>query len=203
MMKSNVDFSHCLQDVDVKLRKLFSSIECESTCRSLFLKAGLINTPIGCLVAVADDQCLCLLECFDDQKTLLNIEKLSRICCCAVIMADSLPITSIRNELSDYFKGSLRKFRTPVRFTGSPFQICAWTELTNIPYGETRSYVEQARAIGKETAYRAVANANGANKFIIIVPCHRVIRENGNLGGFSSGIERKIWLQNHERKYNL
>jgi len=69
-----------------------------------------------------------------------------------------------------------------------------------IPYGVTRSYATQAESIGKRTAFRAVANANGANQVDIIIPCHRIINSNGNLGGYGGGIARKQWLVGHKRK---
>jgi O-6-methylguanine DNA methyltransferase len=84
---------------------------------------------------------------------------------------------------------------------GSPFQKLVWNELLNIPYGETRSYLEEANAIGKPTSYRAVANANGANKLAIIIPCHRIINNNGEIGGYGGGIARKKWLLEHETRY--
>ena len=76
----------------------------------------------------------------------------------------------------------------------------AWQELMNIPYGETKSYLAQAEAIGKSTSYRAVANANGANQLAIIIPCHRIINSNGDLGGYGGGIIRKQWLINMEKQ---
>ena len=74
---------------------------------------------------------------------------------------------------------------------GSEFQKQAWHALIKVPYGQTRSYLNQAKIIGNEKAFRAVANANGANQLSIIVHCHRIINHNGKLGGYASGIERK------------
>ncbi|AFD19879.1 methylated-DNA--protein-cysteine methyltransferase [Rickettsia slovaca str. D-CWPP] len=76
-----------------------------------------------------------------------------------------------------------------------------WQELMNIPYGETRSYLNQAKVLGKPNSYRAVANANGMNQLAIIVPCHRIINSNGKLGGYGRGLHRKKWLIEHERKF--
>lgn len=70
-----------------------------------------------------------------------------------------------------------------------------------IPYGKTKSYLDQAKTIGNEKAFRAVANANGANMLSIIVPCHRIINTNGNLGGYAGGLDRKQWLLEHEQKH--
>ncbi len=99
-----------------------------------------------------------------------------------------------------YFNGTLKKFNTSIYLSGSEFQKLVWQDLTNVPYGETRSYFTQAKLIGMERSYRAVANANGANKFAIIIPCHRIINNNGELGGYGSGLDRKKWLIEHERQ---
>ena len=79
----------------------------------------------------------------------------------------------------------------PLDLVGTPFQLEAWQALLRIPYGGTRSYAEQARAIGRPTATRAVAAANGQNKISIVVPCHRVIGSDGSLTGFGGGLPRK------------
>ena len=71
----------------------------------------------------------------------------------------------------------------------------------SIPYAQTRSYMNQAKALGKDKAYRAVANANAANQLAIIIPCHRIINNNGNLGGYAAGLTRKKWLIEHEKAY--
>lgn len=100
-----------------------------------------------------------------------------------------------------YFSGKLRQFNTPTHLIGSPFQKKAWLALIDIPYGETRSYLQQAKVIGNPSAYRAVANANGANQLAIVVPCHRIINANGELGGYGGGVNRKQWLLEHERRH--
>ncbi len=118
----------------------------------------------------------------------------------AVIPGRSKPISSIEKELSQYFDGTLREFKTPLCLLGSPFQKQVWEELKKIPSGQTRSYLELAASIGKPSAVRAVAQANGANQLSIIIPCHRVINTNGELGGYGGGLTRKKWLIEHERK---
>lgn len=89
-----------------------------------------------------------------------------------------------KNELTQYFEGSLREFTVPVALDGTSFQQAAWTALQDIPYGETRSYGEQAAAIGKPGAARAIGQANRSNKLPIIVPCHRVLAADGGIGGY-------------------
>lgn len=117
-----------------------------------------------------------------------------------VVPGITAPIASITEELKAYFAGSLKDFKTPVNLLGSTFQKLAWRELQQVPYGQTKSYVEQATAIGRAAAYRAVANANGANQLMIVVPCHRIVRHNGALGGYGGGIPCKRWLIDHERR---
>ena len=99
-----------------------------------------------------------------------------------------------------YFEGKRQDFKTPLFLLGSPFQKRVWEELMKISPGKTRSYAEIAMAIGKPTAYRAVANANGANQLAIVIPCHRVINSNGELGGYGGGIARKKWLIDLEKQ---
>jgi O-6-methylguanine DNA methyltransferase len=77
-----------------------------------------------------------------------------------------------------------------------------WNELLSIPYGTTRTYMEQAEALKKPESTRAVANANGMNRIAIIIPCHRVIGSNGSLTGYGGGLKRKRWLIDHERRHS-
>ena len=107
----------------------------------------------------------------------------------------------IENELRFYFEGTLTEFKTPTHLLGSPFQQLVWRELLRIPCGQTRSYLEQAGAIGRHKAYKAVANANGANQLAVIIPCHRIINSNGSLGGYGGGLARKQWLLDHEQQH--
>ncbi|GLR10018.1 glycosyltransferase [Mixta theicola] len=97
-------------------------------------------------------------------------------------------------QLNAYFNGELRQFTVPLDFTGTEFQKKVWQALVAIPYGETRSYAEIARAIGHPAAVRAVGAANGRNPVSIIAPCHRVIGSNGKLTGFAGGLEAKAFL---------
>jgi len=110
---------------------------------------------------------------------------------------DAVLLRTIR-QLSDYFSGELRTFDLPLRLQGTPFQLTVWEQLLTIPYGETLSYSDIARALGNPRAVRAVGAANGANPIVIIVPCHRVIAADGTLGGYGGGLWRKAWLMRHE-----
>ncbi|HQY88345.1 MAG TPA: methylated-DNA--[protein]-cysteine S-methyltransferase, partial [Tepidisphaeraceae bacterium] len=92
----------------------------------------------------------------------------------------------------------LKKFKTKLAPRGTDFELRAWKSLSSIPFGETRSYGEQARALGNANASRAVGGANRRNPIAIVVPCHRVIGANGSLTGFGGGIEKKKWLLDFE-----
>jgi methylated-DNA-[protein]-cysteine S-methyltransferase len=97
-------------------------------------------------------------------------------------------------QLEAYFSGRRRNFDLPLRMAGTPFQHQVWEGLRAIPYGETLSYAELARQIGRPGASRAVGSANGRNPVAIVVPCHRVIAADGTLGGYGGGLDRKKWL---------
>jgi len=103
-------------------------------------------------------------------------------------------------ELEAYFAGKLRRFTSPLDLSaGTEFQRRVWRELLTIPYGQTRSYEWLARAAGRPQGARAVGNANGKNPLSIIVPCHRVVRKSGDLGGYASGPETKRYLLDLEQ----
>lgn len=101
-------------------------------------------------------------------------------------------------QLKDYFEGKRTIFDFPSAPHGTPFQEEVWKALSEIPYGQTRTYKEVANALGRPSSVRAVANAIGKNPLLIVVPCHRVIGSNGSLTGFAAGIDRKEWLLNKE-----
>ncbi len=102
-------------------------------------------------------------------------------------------------QLHEYFQGTRKEFSLDLIFQGTDFQVKVWKALTRIPYGETASYKDIAKALGNIKSVRAVGNANGKNKIPIVVPCHRVIGSTGDLVGFASGLWRKQWLLNHEK----
>ncbi|MES2273988.1 MAG: methylated-DNA--[protein]-cysteine S-methyltransferase, partial [Chlamydiota bacterium] len=140
------------------------------------------------------------LEFIDCAALEREIDRLRKQTKLAILPGRNPPIDSIERELSQYFEGTLRAFTTPLFLLGTPFQRAVWEELKKIPHGETRSYGEIARAIDKPSAFRAVAQANGANQLAIVIPCHRVINTNGELGGYAGGLTRKKWFLEHEKK---
>jgi AraC family transcriptional regulator of adaptative response/methylated-DNA-[protein]-cysteine methyltransferase len=163
------------------------------------LKAEWLDTPLGPMLALADEQGLHLLE-FVDRRALENeIAWLRRHLDCVVVPGGNRHLAAIKQELREYFAGSRKVFNVPVVLNGSPFELRVWQELLSISHGETRSYIDIAIALGSPAAVRAVGRANGANRLAIIVPCHRVIGADGSLTGYGGGLARKQWLLAHER----
>lgn len=164
------------------------------------LQAAWLDTPLGPMVAIGDEEALYLLEFVDRRGLEREVERLRRRLKAAIVPGKPKAVASVEVELKSYFAGNLQDFHTPLALVGSPFQRAVWNSLQHIPYGETRSYAELAVSLEKPTAYRAVASANGANQLAVVVPCHRVVRSNGELGGYGGGLPRKQWLLDHERK---
>ena len=98
------------------------------------------------------------------------------------------------DQLAEYFAGTRTAFDLPFDLRGTAFQLAAWNALAEIPYGETRTYAEQAARIGRPAAVRAVGSANGRNPLSIVLPCHRVVGSDGALRGFAGGLDAKAAL---------
>lgn len=111
---------------------------------------------------------------------------------------DDAGLAHVVEQLEAYFAGELLDFDLPMQTNGTEFQRRVWSSLCEIPYGETISYGELARWVGNPKASRAVGLANGRNPIAIVVPCHRVIGANGSLTGYGGGLDRKVWLLEHE-----
>ena len=109
------------------------------------------------------------------------------------------PMAECLRQLTEYFKGRRQKFSIPLLLEGTDFQKAVWRQLQKIPFGQTASYGDVARAVGSPRAFRAVGNANNKNPIPLIIPCHRVIGSDGKLVGFGGGIWRKHWLLEHEK----
>lgn len=112
---------------------------------------------------------------------------------------DAAAFAGVAAQLEEYFAGRRTTFDVDVDLVGTPFQVEVWRALQEIPHAETISYAELARRIGRPAAVRAVGAANGRNPVSIIVPCHRVIGADGSLTGYGWGVDRKVWLLDHER----
>lgn len=162
------------------------------------LYADWMETPLGPMVAVADETRLHLLE-FHDRKGLpAEMEKLKRQTRSSVAPGKTPPIEQIETELSGYFAGKPDAFKTPLALNGTAFERQVWAKLQDIPPGETRSYGDIACDVDTMKAVRAVAKANGANQISIVIPCHRCIGADGSLTGYGGGLWRKQWLLRHE-----
>jgi AraC family transcriptional regulator, regulatory protein of adaptative response / methylated-DNA-[protein]-cysteine methyltransferase len=163
------------------------------------LHAKWIETPLGSMLALADDRGLHLLDFVDRRGLERALEMLQRRLNARVLPGEHPVLAQITRELAEYFDGKRLQFDTPVVLTGSAFQSTVWRALQAIPAGATRSYGELATKIGKPAAVRAVGRANGDNRLSIIVPCHRVIGADGALTGYGGGLWRKQKLLDHER----
>jgi methylated-DNA-[protein]-cysteine S-methyltransferase len=115
--------------------------------------------------------------------------------------ASLLTLKGVVDQFEAYFCGALTRFELPLDPAGTEFQLETWKALSSIPYGETRTYGEIARAIGQPRAARAVGLANHDNPIAIIVPCHRVVGSDGSLTGYGGGLQRKRWLLRHEARF--
>jgi len=134
---------------------------------------------------------LCLLDyTYRKQRSRVD-ERLKKGLKAEFIDKDNEILKRTREQLNEYFSMQRKTFDIPLHLVGSEFQKSVWNALLSIPYGQTRSYKEQAGIVGDEKAVRAVANANGANSIAIIVPCHRIIGSDGKLTGYAGGLALK------------
>lgn len=144
------------------------------------------NSPIGTLHFIADDTALLALA-YDG-----NVEAIrSRLEIREQREGENPIIAQAKAELVEYFERNRDSFTVPIRLVGTEFQKKVWQVLRKIPFGGKKSYLEQARELGSELAVRAVGTANGQNPISILVPCHRVVRKDGSLGGYAGGLPAK------------
>jgi methylated-DNA-[protein]-cysteine S-methyltransferase len=153
-----------------------------------------VESPFGTLTAVASDAGVRAILWPDDD--------LGRAGLAGSLLRDGTSdvLDEATRQLAEYFAGSRRDFDLPLDLHGTPFQLVAWRALGEIPYGETRTYAEQAALLGRPAAVRAVGAANGRNPVSIVLPCHRVLGSGGELRGFAGGLEVKAALLALERE---
>lgn len=162
-----------------------------------------ITTPFGDLLAGASTKGICLLEFTDTQRLERQIPRMEKAFSCKVVDGESPFFSVLEEQLAAYFAGTVKDFKTiPLDIRGTDFQVKTWKALLTIPFGETRSYQQQAEAINNPKAVRAVANANRSNRISILIPCHRVIGKNGTMTGYGGGIWRKEFLLELEGSLN-
>ena len=164
------------------------------------LLASLIESPLGAMLAVADERALHLLEFVDRRRILTEIDMIRKDLKSVIVPGSNSVLSLCEQELGDYFAGTLEEFKVKLRPAGTEFEQTVWDELQRIPYGTTLSYGELGERVGHAKAARAIGRANGANKLAIVIPCHRVIRADGNLSGYGGGVWRKKWLLEHEQE---
>ena len=158
-------------------------------------------TPLGPMMAASVEKGICLLEFIDRKMLESELKEISKRLDAPLLTSPGPHLKDLKLQLEQYFSGDRKKFDLPLSTPGSEFQKKVWKGLQKIPYGTTRSYKEQAEALGRPEAVRAVASANGANRIAIIIPCHRVIGTNGKLVGYGGGLWRKkrlLELENGE-----
>jgi AraC family transcriptional regulator of adaptative response/methylated-DNA-[protein]-cysteine methyltransferase len=153
-----------------------------------------LETPLGSMVAGIHAGRLCLLEFADRRALESEIRDLEKRFATSARPGRYPLHDEVQRQLSEYFSGKLSRFNLELESPGSDFQQAVWKSLLAIPYGQTRSYGEQASSIDKPKAVRAVARANGQNRLAIVVPCHRVIGADGSLTGYAGGLDRKRFL---------
>lgn len=161
-----------------------------------------IETPLGTMYACATDQGVCLLEFADRSMLETEFTYLTKTLHAVLIQGENKHFRTLEQQLQEYFDGKRKEFTVLTHTPGSAFQRKAWEALKAIPYGNTTTYKEQAAAVQKPNAVRAIAHANGMNKISILVPCHRVIGTDGHLTGYGGGIWRKKWLLDLEKQHS-
>lgn len=159
-----------------------------------------IETKLGTMIAVASEKGICLFNYLDCKHNVLKLNQVAKAFSKPIQQGESLYFEILREQLLQYFAGTRKTFDIPLDFVGTEFQKQVWRILLQIPYGTTINYAEQAILLGKASAVRVVANANGKNKISIIVPCHRVVGINGLLTGYAGGLWRKEKLLSFERE---
>ena len=152
----------------------------------------IMPSPVGALKLVASDVGLAAILWENDDPARVRLGEMTEDAAHPILI-------EAERQIAGYFAGTLTRFTVPLDFRGTDFQKSVWAALLAIPFGETRSYGELARAIGRPGASRAVGAANGRNPISLIAPCHRVIGSNGHLTGFAGGLDAKRALLALER----
>lgn len=162
-----------------------------------------METPIGPLLAGATQRGVCLLEFVDRRGLATQLETLRKRLGRPIVPGANASLTRLEKELAAYFAGRSAVFSVPLDVPGTPFQVSVWEALRRVPPGTTASYADLAQSIGRKSAVRAVARANGDNRICLIIPCHRIIGSDGSLTGYAGGLWRKQWLLDHERAMSI
>lgn len=150
-----------------------------------------LETPLGEMIACSEDRGICMLEFADHKNLKKKLDEISKVLQMELIQEKNNYLNILNTELKEYFEKKRKDFSIPISMIGTEFQKEVWRTISKIPYGQTISYLQEARKMGRPKAVRAVANANGQNKISIVIPCHRIIGSNGKLTGYGGGVWRK------------
>ena len=170
--------------------------------KDALLRADWIETRLGAMIAVSDARALHLLEFVERRALPGELKRLYTQAKGSLGFGRFAPTDQVEAELAAFMAGRSAVFETPLAPMGTPFMQAVWRALRDIPAGETRSYSDVARTLGRPEAVRAVARANGANPIAIVIPCHRVLGADGSLTGYGGGLWRKQALIELERDYS-
>jgi AraC family transcriptional regulator of adaptative response/methylated-DNA-[protein]-cysteine methyltransferase len=165
-----------------------------------------LTSPLGPILAIAGEKGIVLCDFMDRRSIESAIARLRKRFemnehPATISPGENRHLEKLERELKEYFAGRLKNFTVPVAPAGTGFEQRAWEYLKTIPYAETRSYGQQAKALKAPGASRAVGRANGMNYIAIVIPCHRVIGADGKLTGYGGGVARKKWLLDHEQRF--
>lgn len=158
------------------------------------VKITSINTPIGPMLVGGNEDGIHLIEYEDLERVEIQKQRLSSLLDAEFVEGECKHFRELKNQLEEYFLRNRKAFSVPLVLNGTAFQKRVWNALLEIPYGQTRSYKQQAKALESPEAIRAIAHANGENRIAILIPCHRVIGADGNLTGYGGGLWRKQYL---------
>jgi AraC family transcriptional regulator of adaptative response/methylated-DNA-[protein]-cysteine methyltransferase len=162
-----------------------------------------IETPLGTMIVCASNQGICLLEYSDRKMLETELKAIGKLLNATIIQGSNPYFDLLEIQLTEYFNGKRKEFTVPLHTPGTVFQNKVWAALQDIPYGQTRSYKEQAILLGSPESVRAVANANGMNRISVLIPCHRVIGSDGHLTGYGGGLWRKKYLLDLEHALHI
>lgn len=161
------------------------------------IHCSFVRCPLGLLLMAATARGLCFLQFGSTEAELM--QALQSEFAAATVVENAEPLTGWIERLNEYLSGRNFNLDVPVDMTGTIFQQAVWRYLRQIPAGQTRSYSQVAQALGQPKAVRAVARACAANRIALAIPCHRVVRQDGDLGGYRWGTERKQALLKSEK----
>ena len=183
----------------IRLKRVAYLLENSKKGKSLFTYSY-IETPIGQMISIFKGKKLCLLEFLERKMFETEINEMINKYDAVFEYKENEETKNLQKQLNEYFNGKRKEFNIPILLLGTEFQQKVWKVLQEIEYGTTVSYLEEAEKLNNPLAVRAVGTANGKNKISIIVPCHRVIQKNGDIGGYGGGVDRKRFLLSLESK---